>query len=106
MELNNFIEHARAAVGGLCPILSTINWRRRGIDGDAKGPGPLFSMLLSLMAAGVIGIVSGTIVLMVGLAQVETKLQAEIKRMDEEHARVSVLEMRFNNHVESRPGAD
>jgi len=104
MELHDLFENVRHAVGGLCPILSTLNWRRRKSDNDAeiKGPGPIMSMLFSLLAAGVIGVVSGTIVATISVAQIATKLESESKRLDDEHARVGTIEQRLNNHMDAQ----
>ena len=95
----------RTAIDGLCPILGTVNLRRRNTDtGDSSNAikSILVRAVASALVAIVLGIASGLLSAYIMVQIMEVRLDGIDARVTQETADRKQLEGRFNTHVERR----
>lgn len=103
MDLNVW-EHVKDAVAGLCPIIGSVNWRRRATD-DKNGSNPFMQFILrtgvSLVVAAVLSIGGGILSAEIVLSRMEVQLAnlaaQEIQDRTLLYNRQDRLEDRINN---------
>ena len=101
----HILEGIRNAIEGLCPILGTVNLRRRVTDeGDSSNAfkAIILRAAASAIVAIVLGCASGLLSAYIMVRVMEVRVDGIETQITQETDNRKSLESRFNNHVERR----
>lgn len=104
----HLLDQFKEALLNLCPILSTVNWKRRVTDESGKSP--YMQMIaragLSIIVAAIIGVSSGVLSAYIALNNYRVELDGLHKQVDDyiqyDNHRADKTEDRLNSFLDTR----